>query len=126
MTISEDKKKTIYIGLIIFCLVTTASLLYLNMKKTAAPAPTQEQAAVTPTPAQQNTQTLSNSMTYQLKLLNDANYPAPSVFPIQRQFDVSVFNSSAFLSLTSPELPQPAAQEFGSDANPFRSIIKKN
>lgn len=128
MTLTDDKKKIVYIGLIIFCLVSTAAIIMMNMRKSAVPVEEPSASAPAPSvPTTQNTPTAAASgLAAQVKMLNDGNYPAPSVFPNQRQFDMSVFKSPAFVALTGQELPPVQPEDFGVDANPFRSLIKKD
>lgn len=129
MPLNEEKKKIVYIGLIIFCLVTTGAIVFMNMGggggsevelQPAVSDPTKSPATTAPA-----TTVPTSSIAAQIKMMSDANYPPASVFPAQKQFDVSLFKSQKFLSLTSQELPMPQPEEFGVTENPFHSILKK-
>ena len=100
-----DKKKKIYIAIIVICLISTAAVLYYGFFRTPTASPSFPVTGAQPGSGQQATN--SATLPDQLGSQGNSSLPgsAPAVFPEDTTFDWSLVNSDQFKKLVpTPDL----------------------
>ncbi|HYE22797.1 MAG TPA: hypothetical protein VD998_04390, partial [Verrucomicrobiae bacterium] len=94
---SEDKKKKVYIGIIIACVVGTIGVVFFMQSGGSVPVlPPDDLPLVTDETAAPRTPTVTSTIGMDPMLVN---YTAPAVFPADNKFNTTVLSSSAYQSL---------------------------
>jgi hypothetical protein len=116
----DDKKKKIYIGIIVFCLLASAGVLYWSSSSsTQIPVGVTEPDTFVGGGAPMGAAPAS-SLGNVPQLTKDIDYGVPSVFPNNAKFDASVFDTSHFKVLTDYTILTVSPEEIGRE-NPYNT-----
>ncbi len=118
----EDKKKKVYIAIIVVCMLSTGGIfMYMNSGTTG---PTNEHFTEIPASAVPESTTTSSASAAAARNRtgaidpSQAEYPIPAVFPADTKINPQILNSSKVQSLTNYDHITVTGEETGKD-DPF-------